>query len=352
MRGASAMIVVLGIVASLLTGCTPPAAGAKAAVQDWLTSLSQGRAADAMAYCTYVTEDSGFLSAQVLAASLAAAPMTGITVSDARLEASSGTYSVDVGYRLGDEQVNGTVVARPGKSWTIDEGCVRAVLLTASMDKGIPWDVNTDWLSWQTTYPDTMTLNGTPLTTTNVLLFPVAYQLGVDSPRMTMTGGHFVVTPKLLDVVKVDGAVVLDQETQRQIGATAASTLAGCLAERTETTTCGFGQTISYLGYDTATIRWGVVDTTGKAVGTTVDPTKWAWERLLNQPDRVVPAGDQYESDAASFYFRIISAKATRPGVEDITDAFTPYTTPGQPMSPCADFSDPAHPVVTFICGS
>jgi len=346
------MIVALGCVATALTGCTASAGGAQAAVHDWLTALSEGRATDAMAYCTFrIDDNTDYLTSEVLAASLAAAPMTEVTVSRATYDADWRVYHVEVGYRLGDEQVNSTVTARPGKkSWSVDEGCVDVVLLTANIDKPIGWDVNTDWSTWQSAHPGTIALNGVSLTTTHLLLFPVAYQLSVESALMTMTGGHFIVSPSLQALPHVEGAVVLDDDTQRRIGAAAASALAGCLAERTETTTCGFSQTISYLGYDTTTIRWGVVDISGKPVASTVDPTKWQWERRLAQPDRVEPAGDQYESDQANFRFRIVSAKANRNGVPDITDTYTPFTGAGQPMWPCADLSDPTSPKVTIVC--
>ena len=212
-------------------GETPTPSGPTAtpdeAVQGYLEALAAGDAKAALAFAATPPANTTFLTDAVLAAGLAIAPITNITVTpsdtpnptEARLAAS---------YNIGLDRVS----TQYDVKLVGDEYLLTTITQQLSLASAYISDLG-------------MALNGVPLDGLqlgSVDLFPGAYAFTTTNPMLTISPDHFTVKDTN-SFTAVNTSPTLADDAQPKLAAAAKAALDNCLAEKSLMTTCGFGST-------------------------------------------------------------------------------------------------------------
>ncbi len=221
-------------------GPAPQAADASAAVQDYLTAVSGGDATTALAYAASPPADAALLTDDMLAASLAAAPITGIVVTPGT---GADHQSVQADYLIGGESVSTTFeVTNVGGSWLLDDVAFELPLDLSALD-GLD-----------------LTINGLPLDATAVpLVFPGQYTVRTDSAWYKTSGGTALVDGGAGGASAV--SLRLSSSGVSAIRNAAQAKLDACVQKRSLAPSgCGFGVHLPAGNtVRTSTIRWQVI---------------------------------------------------------------------------------------------
>lgn len=256
--GITAGVAVLAVIAAFLlpgTGVTqvgaPVPSGsatiavqtatAESAVQGYLEALAKADAATALAYAAVPPSDTSMLTNEVLAAGNATAPLSDIQVSPGSGSSSSDT--VEASYRLGDRTVSASFpVSKVGSGWLLERP-VATVRLSA---------MQPDLLA--------LRLNGAPVTTETLEVFPGAYAVTSDDTRYAVTGGAFLVKSPDDRPDTYSMQVALSDAGRSLVRAAAQKQLSSCVAKRSlKPAGCGFGTRLpSGNKARTSTIRWTI----------------------------------------------------------------------------------------------
>jgi hypothetical protein len=219
---------------------TPSTQSATAAdaVQGYLEALARGDSASALAYAATPPSDVSMLTDEVLAASIAAAPITGITTTPGT---GSDHQSVQVGYTAGNAPVlTSFEVSQVNGTWLLDQ-----------VAAPIPLDLSAaDGLA--------LTLNGVPLTSTDALLFPGRYTVAPAVTLYSLSGAGFTLTNTTDGGQRPAATLKLSAGGTAAVRSAAQAKLTSCLKARSLAPSgCGFG---TYLPGKNkvrpATIRW------------------------------------------------------------------------------------------------
>ena len=206
---------------------------AQAAVRGYLQALAAGNSSDALSFSSTAPLDSTFLTDTVLAASLAINPITFQQAVRPDLTTATDDIAVTADYQIGSQSVSTTYLTTLQDGYYFIEQVSAPVSLTG------------------TYVPDIgMKLNGVSLGTGAVVpyveLFPGSYQLTIDNSMLTLTGGQFVVAYPMDSPSLADTTVGLAADTPGQLASAATSTLDGCMAEKSLTSSCGIGLPLIY----------------------------------------------------------------------------------------------------------
>lgn len=224
----AAALVGLAIIAvSVIYGSTrnpitpPPGAGAppaSTAVRQYLEALERADAPGALALAAAVPADRSLLTSDVLASS--DSRLTDIDVLEGSNEPAS--QAVTASYSIGGRRVTGTfAVFRRGSDWRL--GSVAAQVRLPRFG-GLP-----------------LLVDGRPVTSSTVTLFPGSYTLGVDDPRYRLTSAGFVVDSPA-STASPRPALALSDAARDEIAAAARALLKRCLAAvEFNPAGCGFG---------------------------------------------------------------------------------------------------------------
>lgn len=174
--GALVLIILVAVLFSRGGGVlgASPAEKANQTAQDYMTALSEGRAADALALIdsNYIT-DNTLLTDEVLADSLSRAPMTDVVVGEAVEEAGTSSYNVPVTYNLGDTPVSDQLHVM---TWD-DEPKLSSVLGSLSLTEDLE-----------------VTVNGVPASGSSLDVFPGSYEIDAVAEYLTYAGGPLLFT--------------------------------------------------------------------------------------------------------------------------------------------------------------
>ena len=226
------------------TGTVAPApqtADAATAVQNYLTAVSSGDATTALSYAATPPADTALLTGEMLAAALAAAPITGIVVTPG-----GGTdhQSVQADYQIGDEPASTTFeVSNVGGTWLLDDVAFE-----------LPLDLDA-------AYGLDLTINGLPLESSAPVVFPGQYTVRTASKWYQASGGTVMVdgnagltAPDALSLkLSSSGVAAIRKAAQAKLNA--------CLQKRSLSPAgCGFGVFLPGNNKVRAsTIRWQVI---------------------------------------------------------------------------------------------
>ena len=232
----------------------PVAAGeaktAQAAVRGYLQALAAGNSNDALSFAVTRPLSYTFLTDTVLTASLSLNP---ITFQQAVREdlSSQEDIAVTADYQIGSQSVTTTYVTTLRDGYYFIESVTARVDLSGTYIPGIG-----------------MKLNGVSLGTGVVApyldLFPGSYQLTIDNSMLTLTGGQFVVSDPMASPSSIDMMVELAADTPGQLAAAAKTTLDGCMAEKSLSSSCGIGMPIIYSDgqirdVDANSVQWAFI---------------------------------------------------------------------------------------------
>jgi hypothetical protein len=257
--GLGVLVVVLiataGVFGLRALGSATPghASSAKDAVQGYLQALAAGNATAALEYGETAPSSTVLLTDEVLQSSIARAPITAISVTDA---AGSSVAVVSASYQLGNTPVTATFRATlVNGEWRIAD-IARELQLTS-----------VDGLS--------LTLNGIAIDNqSSITLFPGSYLLASDNDRIAIKGGDFTIK-STMDYTTPTLSVDLSSKGLADARTAAQQKLAACLkAAKLAPSGCGFG--VRATGVAVKTVKWRV--TTGsnelKNADFTLDFTK------------------------------------------------------------------------------
>ena len=170
----AAIVLVILIIVALINRFNPnsllgskDATVAKRAAVNYLTAISEGRAADAVAMLAGSSDDRSLLTAEVLKDSLSRAPITDIAAGEIKDEGSS-TFNVTVTYQIGGQSTSDKLYV------AVDKG--QATLYSATAALGL-----SDMQGL------VVTVNGTPAASKRPQLFPGSYRVVLDSAYLTFT---------------------------------------------------------------------------------------------------------------------------------------------------------------------
>ncbi|MCS5735324.1 hypothetical protein [Herbiconiux daphne] len=191
------------------------------AVTDYLTALSEGDADAALALLSSAPSDDTLLTDEVLAASVALAPISEIEVLDETV--GNGSGDVTVAYRLGDTPVQsefGVLDYDDDGVWQVTGG---TSYLSVSKFDGLGF-----------------TVNGQPAEGDEFEVFPGAYQLATTLPNFALSGETVVLATEPFGTVDLQGIdpVLTDAATQ-QFRALVRSAVDACIASTTLAAGCG-----------------------------------------------------------------------------------------------------------------
>ena len=220
---------------------TPEPATAADAVKGYLEALARSDAAAALAYAATTPADTSMLTNEVLVASNANAPISGITVSAGT--GSSGFEQISADYTLGDRQVSANfTVTKEGNLWRLDR-----VSQAAYLDSVIPEAV-------------ALKLNGVALTSSDPELFPGSYTVTSDSERYSVSKGSFEIdSPNDYTTSTSSMKLTLSKSGQAEVRKAAQAKLASCLkAKKLAPSGCGFGTRLPSGKPRNSSIKWKV----------------------------------------------------------------------------------------------
>ena len=204
-------------------GGSEKAATPQAAVESFLTALSQGDAAKALSYASVEPTDKTFLTNEVLAASNKLGAL-----SDIKVDAASVTSTmVNVTYQLGTHRVSTYFIVKPyGNGYLLDQ-VTATVNLENAYEKNMGLAVNG------------ISLDDKSLKT--VTMFPGTYQLTTTNTLLTTADDSFVIeSPRDSAYFRPEWA--LTKDAQGVLAGAAKTKLAACLQEKALRTSCGFGR--------------------------------------------------------------------------------------------------------------
>lgn len=279
------------------TSTAGPASGAgdaAGAVQNYLNAVSSGDATTALSYAASPPADAALLTDDMLAASLAAAPITGIVVTPGT---GTGTdhQSVEADYLIGDEPANTSFgVTNVDGSWLLDDVAFELPLDLSAAD-GVD-----------------LTINGLPLRATAPVVFPGQYTVRTASPWYKTSRGTVQVDGKAGLGVPSAISLQLSSSGVSAVRKAAQAKLSSCLQKRSLAPTgCGFGV---YLPGNNkvraSTIRWQV--TSGSTAMKTLKPKLYAGDAATAKT-KVQVRNDCYSTNGVRWrgYSNIRSVYAT-----------------------------------------
>lgn len=232
------LIPVLGLVLALVVAAVIYGLGAPnrqrikeatQAVQNYFSALSSGDAVAAAELLATNGGDASLLTAEVLAASLQTAPISGIEVGEPTLTSGNSAASVPVKYTLGETQIESNVAVTWDDEQPLIDAAARLELDTISAINPL--------------------VNGVSPASANPLVFPGSYQLSLDnpylefgSPDLTITDEQSVASVAELKLIATDaGTQMFRNKVTEAIQACLASKALdpGCGAEIPETLSGG-----------------------------------------------------------------------------------------------------------------
>jgi cytochrome c551/c552 len=277
--GVLAVAVIAVLVFRGATRTPPPETGPTAAdaVQAYLEALARGDATAALAWADTPPSEAGLLTDEVLATSLARAPLTAIQV-----DASTGGASyeqVAARYRIGGQPVSANFdVVRSGGQWKLDE--VSAPARLALLDTGEAG----------------LELNGTVVAATEVQLFPGSYALTTTDPRFRIAAGTFVVEGPGRSPDLYSAELALSSQGRTAIESASRRHLNDCVDRRQLMPKgCGFGaKAAEGVTFAPSGISWRVVSGREQLgdLDLTLDTPTSAWAEV-----RIRIAGDLTSTD-------------------------------------------------------
>jgi hypothetical protein len=234
-------------------GGPPQSADAAAAVQGYLNAIATGDSATALAYAATPPDDAALLTDEMLAASNATAPISGIVVTPG-----SGTDHQDVqaDYAIGDTPASATFgVSNVGGTWLLDD-----VAFALPLDLSAAEDLE-------------LSLNGVPLPSTSPVVFPGKYTVKTASGWYKLSGGTVTVDGNTASTGTSAVDLKLSSSGVSAIRKAAQAKLTACLKKKSLTPSgCGFG--VFLPGNNkvrTSSIRWQVVS--GSSAMKTLKPS-------------------------------------------------------------------------------
>lgn len=224
------------------TSAPPPTpADAAAAVQGYLDALAQGDAATALSYAAVAPADTSLLSAEMLAAGRLVAPISDIRVAPS--SGASGTETVSASYKVGERVVDASFeVVQTGSAWLLQD-VAASVSLTSLSPATVP-----------------LAVNGVPVSSASVMLFPGSYTVAAQDARFAVSHGTFLVESPGATPDTFSMELKLSSAGTAKVRAAAQKRLNSCLKTRSLAPAgCAFG---TYLPKGnkarTSTIRWTV----------------------------------------------------------------------------------------------
>jgi hypothetical protein len=222
----------------------PPAAAAGDAVQQYLEALAAGKAAPALALAQRVSPDSAWLTDEVLRTSLAQTPISAIGDVRAEGDGSDTHQLISASFLLGDQRVTGWFnVDLIEERWLLED-----VTSTIDLSSVNPAEIG-------------LKLNGIPVTTDQVTLFPGVYALSIESKWIELVQDRLVVESPSAGQSFFSTAPVLTDAGSEAVVEAARKQLTSCLkAQELTPKGCGFGILInSSSPVRKQTISWKVV---------------------------------------------------------------------------------------------
>ena len=268
----------------------------QAAVRGYLQALAAGNSSDALSFAASPPSDTTFLTDAMLTTSLASSPITNI-VANKNDGSTKQSATVTASYQLGSQQVSATYnVNLNGKYYFIDQVTANVDLSTAYMDN------------------IGMELNGVSLddqTATTFPLFPGTYQLTIDNSMLVLTGGQFTITDPSSSPSFFDTKVALASDAQGRMADAVKTKLEGCVAEKTMTTSCGWGTPIlittdlEILTPITSSIKWFFFRGTSDFSATTFQYDQQDNATEANASVNVTLERDLDATNGKSYYSRV-----------------------------------------------
>jgi len=196
---------------------------AQNAVRGYLEALAAGHAQDALSFASKTPTDTTYLTDEVLAASNAnGGGLTNIVVQPADNPKSSYAM-VSASYNIGTQTVRTQYTATKNGNYYFLDNVVNDVGLYGISMSGVD-----------------ATLNGVPITTDSVTVFPGTYNLAINNSLLTLTPTSFTVTdPMDFAGSFTDVKVELSADAPAKFAAAAKATLDACMAEKSLQTSCG-----------------------------------------------------------------------------------------------------------------
>lgn len=249
--GIVAGVLALAVVAALLLirggvapGGTASPESATQTVQEYLTALSEGRAADALVQLNpdYIQDDS-LLTDEVLADSLTRAPLTDIMIGEA-VDEGYGNFTVPVTYTLGDTPVVDELRVRE------DSGTyhVAMALATISLDDGLD-----------------LIVNGAAPASDSPDVFPGSYSLEAAHEYLTFDGGPLMVTKSNDYKGSYDLDLVVTEEGVAMFREKVIAEAQACLASTALDPGCGPDSVLGDTLNDGTPLRDGSIERTQDA---------------------------------------------------------------------------------------
>jgi hypothetical protein len=250
-------------------------------VRGYLQALAQGNSARALSFAESPPDDTSLLTDEVLAASNQRMPLTDIEVSDP-----DRTGTVAVTYRRGGELVNTAFV-------TVEEGSKwRMRTVAAEVDL-------------QASYPGfALIVNGVPVPSRSIVVFPGSYQVRIDSEYLQVDGGEFLV--KNESGLKLNTSIRLSAAGVAGFREAAKAKLEACRGQRSLE---AFGRKLAPFVHKpagvkvkTETIRWELIG--GAEALDRLEPTILDPSGLMAAPTRVLLRTGLQTTDGRSYDFR------------------------------------------------
>jgi len=208
-------------------------------VKTYLEALAAGEADAALALGEETPADKTFLTDAVLADSNARAPITDINVPEVSDESS---YKVDASYKIGEDAVNESFyVTKSGDGWKVKDTFAE-LNLSYSRSKTLP-----------------MVINGVPVKTDKIRIFPGSYEFtsgskyvdyGAENVLVVESPSEYPSSAKIRPTLSEGGAEAFIKSAKDQIGV--------CLKKRELAPSgCPFGLTkTANQKVDEESIRW------------------------------------------------------------------------------------------------
>ncbi|MDR1431533.1 MAG: hypothetical protein LBI99_05380, partial [Propionibacteriaceae bacterium] len=203
----------------------PPSQAAGTAVRSYLEALSAGDAGSALALAQRVGPDTSWLSDEVLQTSLAQAPLNVTTEVRAEGEGSDTHQLISANFLLGTQYVTGWF----NVDLIEDEWLLEDVTSTIDLSSVNPAEIG-------------LKLNGIPVTTDQVTLFPGVYELSIESKWIELVEDQLVVESPSAGQSFFSTAPVLTDAGGEAVVEATRKQLASCLkVQELAPKGCGFG---------------------------------------------------------------------------------------------------------------
>jgi hypothetical protein len=214
------------------------------AVQEYLEALAAGKAGPALALAQRVSADSVWLTDEVLRTSLEHTPISAISDVRAEGEGTDSHQLISASFLLGDQRVIGWFnVDLIEERWLLED-----VTSTIDLSSVNPAEIG-------------LKLNGIPVTTDQVTLFPGVYELSIESKWIELVQDRLVVESPSAGQSFFSTAPVLTEAGSKAVVDATRDQLASCLKIQELTPKgCGFGVKLtSSYPLRKQTITWKIV---------------------------------------------------------------------------------------------